>query len=135
MYHHRRFPQFSFFIAVTCTMLFVTSLMSACTSGQRKDTLHATLLSVNAARDGFTAWDSDHQQRIVETADSREVAETSLSDYRAKRTPVINGFELTYRVIAMAATQSDEVSLKAALAKAGELIDAINKLTEKGRTP
>ncbi len=121
----------SYFISVVCLALFAASTMAACSGGQRKDTLRATVISVNAARDGFTTWDGEHQQRIVEVSTSREAAETSLHEYRDKRSTVINAVEVTYRALAMAATQSDDLSLKAALTKASELIDAINKLTGK----
>ena len=69
-------PIASFLIAAICFALFATSLGSACSQASRKDTLKTSLVSVNAARDGFLAWDRHHQQTIEDQATSREEATT-----------------------------------------------------------
>jgi DNA/RNA-binding domain of Phe-tRNA-synthetase-like protein len=109
-------------------MLFVGMTMSACDRSQRVDTIHSTLIAVNAARDGFTAWDRQHQQTLVAAAVTRETAEQSVSSYRDGRRHVVDGFEVTYRALAVAATQTDDVSLSAALTTATELIDKISDM-------
>lgn len=109
-------------------LLLATSLTSACTQSQRTDTLHSAVVSVNAARDGFVAWDREHQQTIVDQATTHDDGVKALSDYRVKRQPVMDSFEVAYRALALAATQTDDPSLKAALAMSGDLIDAVKKL-------
>jgi len=100
-----------------------------CGSGQRQRTLRATLVGTNAARDGFVSWDADHQKAIVDRAASREDGERELAAYRAARDPIVSTFELVYRAIAAAATQSDDPSLRAALDASSSLLDSIKKLT------
>lgn len=117
-----------YFLSLVCLALFTTSTMSACNKSQRTDTLHAALVSVNAARDGFIAWDREHQQTIVDQASTKEDAFKALESYRTARQPVMDSFEVAYRALALAATQTDDPSLQAALALSGDLIDAVKKL-------
>lgn len=100
----------------------------ACTKSQRVDTIHATVVAVDAARDGFTSWDLAHQQALVDASASRDDATKAVAEYRLKQAQIVNGFEVAYRALAVAATQTDEPSLKAALAAASDLIDAIKRL-------
>jgi outer membrane murein-binding lipoprotein Lpp len=118
----------AYFLSLVCVALFATSLMSACTKSQRVDTLRSTVVSVNAARDGFIAWDREHQQSIVDHAASREDGAAALATYRTKREPIMITFEVAYRALAVAATQTDDLSLKSALSVSGDLIDAIKAL-------
>lgn len=125
-----RSPLTAYFLSLVCIALFSTSLMSACSKSQRADTLHASVVSVNAARDGFVAWDREHQQSIVDHATSHEDGVAALATYRSKRGPIMDTFEVAYRALAVAATQTDDPSLKAALAVSADLIDAITALTK-----
>jgi hypothetical protein len=113
---------------VILPITMVAVCLIACSASQRADTLRGTLIAVNAARDGFVAWDRQHQNQLVGKANSQQEAEQWLDDYRAKRTPVINTFEVVYRALALAATQTDQPSLIAALNTSADLIEAINKL-------
>lgn len=131
MYEHRRFPRAPvgyIFLSTVCLMLFVTMTMSACSRNQRVDTIHTTLIAVNSARDGFTAWDRQHQQALVAAATSREAAEQSVASYHDNRRPVVDGFEVTYRALAVAATQTDEISLSAAITTANDLIEKVRSM-------
>jgi hypothetical protein len=130
VYHHRRFPRspLSVFASAVCLLLFVSMALSACNRSQRVDTIRTTLLAVNAARDGFTSWDSQHQQVIVGGATTRDAAQQALDAYRNERKPVADGFELAYRTLAVAATQTDDFSLKAALSTASDLIDKVTAM-------
>ena len=101
----------------------------ACGGGQRQKALRATLVGLNAARDGFATWDMGHQKAIVEQATTREEAELKLATYRGERATLVDVLELAYRALAAAATQSDEPSAKAALAAAGAALGAIRQLT------
>lgn len=125
----RRFPRSPI---PTFLLLFIGMLASgplmACSKNQRVDTIHTTLLAVNSARDGFTAWDAQHQQALVAAATTREAAEQTVASYHDSRRPVVDGFEVAYRALAVAATQTDELSLSAALTTASELIDKVRSM-------
>ncbi len=111
--------------AVLFALLVVAA---ACNQDQRTKTIHATIVSVDAARDGFVSWDRQHQLAIVEKATTREQGEAELVAYRLKRESVVDGFRVAYRGLAVAATQTDEPSLKAALAESGKLLTLIANL-------
>jgi len=115
-----------FILLLTLLLLFASSV--SCTKNRRQETLHDSIVAVNAARDGLTAWDRNHQQEIVDKATSREDGEAQLAAYRERRKTVADSFELAYRLIAVAATQNDDPSLKAALTAAAEIVDAAKKL-------
>ena len=110
-------------------LLLVVLALAACGASARQKTIQGALVGVNAARDGFITWDSQHQLSIVEKATSREEAELALKDYRTRREVVKEAFEVAYRALAVAATQTDELSLHAALAASDKLVDAVKKLT------
>lgn len=120
-----QFPALLVVVALFATLLAVTS---ACSSSQRGKTIHATLVAVNAARDGFAAWDRQHQQDLVAAATFKDEARAAVDAYRARRELVVASFEVAYRAIAVAATQSDEISLTAALTRAGELYNALKQI-------
>ncbi len=109
-------------------LLVALGLVSACTKNDRMDTLRVSLTTVNAARDGFVAWDEQHQKAIVEKSTSKDEGMLALESYREARGRVVLGFEVAYRALAVAATQTDEPSLKAALAASDQLIDAVHRL-------
>lgn len=117
---------------VSIFLILMVAVPSCSGTTQRTKTLQTTLVAVNAARDGFVAWDRQHQHELVEKATSKDDALLAIDAYHKKREPITSSFEVVYRAVAVAATQTDEVSLKAALAKAGELYDALKKLTGGG---
>lgn len=120
-----------FALFAVCMALFGASVMVSCSKNQRIETLKATLVSVNAASDGFVAWDHQHQQTIVNTATSLEQGQHAFAAYRDRRQAIVDGLKVTYQAIAVAATQMDEPSLNAALAQAAALIASIKKLAEE----
>lgn len=101
---------------------------SSCSASKRQDTIRATLVGLNSARDGYTRWDLQHQKAIVEKATSREEGETKLSTYRERQATVVSSFEIAYRTLALAATQTDDPSLSAALTVSAELLEALRTL-------
>ncbi len=121
-------PRPSVFASLVCVALLGCMLQSACTKNQRVDTLRTSLISLNAARDGFTSWDRDHQQQIVNQATNRDDAVKALESYRDRRKPVAESFEVAYRALALAATQTDDPSLTAALESSRQLVDAVKAL-------
>jgi len=124
----RRHTSSLLLFALALAVLGLVSI-SSCSGNQRQDTLRAAVIGTNAARDGFTTWDATHQKDIVEKAKTREDAERELASYRDSRAPVVATFESVYRALALAATQTDDPSLRAALAASAELLQSIRKIT------
>lgn len=122
-------PALWLFVSAFLVMLV---LSPACSGHQRTKTLSAALSAVNAARDGFLAWDKQHQLELVKAGASRDEIDKALADYHGKREPVVAAFEVVYRAIAVAATQSDGPSLSAALEKAKQLHEALIALGMPG---
>lgn len=75
----------------------------ACGPGARDKALSATLLSVNAAAEGFATWDKLHQAAIVDAAPDFAAGTASLLQYRTKRETVVVGFTVAYRALALGA--------------------------------
>lgn len=129
MQHMRsHLPAFVLYLGMFAACVALAAV-PGCTKNTRLTTLQASLVAVNAARDGFITWDRQHQSALVQAATSREDAIGKLESYRKERESVIHGFESAYRVLAVAATQTDDPSLKSALAQSAELVAAIKKLT------
>lgn len=106
--------------------MFATSV--SCSKNGRNETIHGSLSVLDVAYDKFVDWNATHVLEIATIATTREEAEKALADYEAKRKPVQDGTNLAYRALALAATQSDEISLKRALQMASDLVDAIDKI-------
>lgn len=96
-------------IARKLVPLVLLLVLVAC-GGQNKrvETLKATLVVVNQARDGFLKFDTNAQTVIVETAVSREKAVERLTLYRKHAALIVDAFVLAYQAIATAATLEDD---------------------------
>lgn len=107
-------------------LLIVCAILTACGASSRERTIKTTLIGLNAARDGFVAWDGAHQQAIVAAAPARDVGAANLAIYRDARTPVVEAITTAYRVIAIAAVLADDsasvVSMIDAAARVQQLI-------------
>jgi hypothetical protein len=121
-------PAFLLYLGVFFACIGLAAAPAACTKNQRVNTIQTSLVAVNVARDGFTAWDLQHQSAIVDAASSRDEAEQKIAAYKAARDPVIAGFEIAYRALAMAATQTDDSSLAVALKASSDLFLAVKQL-------
>lgn len=129
MRHMRPFmPALAFFV-VGCLASIALTATSGCSGSQRQKTLRAAVLSVNVARDQFLEYDRSHQIGIVEQATSREDGVAKLEAYRKKREPLMKGFEIAYKALALAATANDDPSYQQALAATSELLGAVKSLT------
>lgn len=118
---------------VTALMLITSCmLMSSCTRNQRVDTLRASVQSLDVAREGYVAWDLVWQQAIVADAPSLEVAVTKVAEHRKNQDQIKAGFDLAYRLVALAATSSDEASLKEALRQVEAIIREVTLLANGG---
>lgn len=100
-------------------------------AGKHENTLKASLISLNAARDGFVAWDREHQDQIVREAPTYVEGRQRLDDYRKDRERVVAGFEIAYRALAVAALKRDDISITLMLAEAKAVYDRIRDLTGK----
>lgn len=122
--------------ALISLFLAFIAVNSACTKNQRLSTIRATLVSVNTTRDEFSAWDLDHQREIYKAVlaagGTKDDALAKIAAYEDKRRKVVDSFELTYKALALAATQTDGASFTAAIDAAKELIDSVNKLRSGG---
>jgi len=121
-------PRATPILTTALVLLSITAL--ACGASARMKTLEATVISVDTARDGFLSWNKSHEQAIVASAQNREQALSNVAAYYEARGPVVEGFQLAYRAIALAATKSDDTSLKTALEAAKDLLARLQALTK-----
>ncbi len=106
--------------------------LSGCTTGQRQNTIHAALVTTDAARDGFLVYDQAHQTAIVAGATSVVNGDAKLAEYRAARAPVEAGFEAAYHALAVAALADDNLSFANAQAIVSQLVAAVQSLFTAG---
>ena len=106
-----------------------------CSASQRETTIKATLAAVNESRDAFVVFDRATQAAIVETARTYERGVEALAHYREKREPVVLGFTVAYRAIAIAATVNDDPSVASMVDAAKQVADAWKALKEGSYAP
>lgn len=109
-------------------LLFVMSVVVACGADAKQRTLKTTLVGLNAARDGFVAWDNEHQQHIVDTAQYLQEGQDKLKAYRAKRAKIEAGFVIAYEALATAALDLKAENLLAAITSVTQLYKALRAL-------
>lgn len=99
-------------------LLVVALLLAAgCGPTATQRALNTSLAALNAASDGFLAWDEKHQQAIVDGPGTVEEKEAKIAEYRAKRDKVVQGFIVAYGALAAAAAdQTVQKLLEAAKA-------------------
>jgi hypothetical protein len=117
--------------AVYLLPLILLLLAGACGPNAKQKALRTTLVSVNAARDGFVTWDYVHQQGIVDDATSLEDGKAKLKAYREKREKAVISFEIAYRALAVAALDLTTANVGEALRSAGDLYMLIRALMGK----
>lgn len=115
----------------TVTALLVLGIVASvaawtgCSGSTRQKTLHATLIAVDSARDGFVAYDRARQERIVDTAESQQAALDRLAAYRRDRESIVEAFAQAYKLLATAALLEQDKSLAAALTAARQLAELL----------
>jgi hypothetical protein len=109
-------------------------MLLGCGASAREKTLRATFVTINAARDGFEAFDTQHQQQIVDDAKTLEEGKAAFAAYRHDRERVITAFVATYRVLTAAVLADDAASLEILLEAAKQLQQALDDL-KKAKTP
>jgi hypothetical protein len=111
-------------------------LLSACPGPDAKQkALQTSLTALNAARDGFLAWDKNHQQKIVDEATSLEAGKAALAAYRAKREPVTQAFVVAYSALAVAALEKSAAMILEAALAAKEAYTLVKTLTGHDPSP
>ncbi len=107
----------------------VVAVVASCANHQAQ--LQTSLTLLNAARDGFVAYDDTHQHDIVKDATSLEQGQTELEVYRKKREYVLRGFEVAYKSLAAAALKPtvDNLAVLAA-----DILDLKNTVLGVGAT-
>ena len=111
--------------------LLVLALV-ACGPTARDKAISDTYVAINAARDGYIAYDSKHENDIVSSAQSKDEAVTKLVDYRLKRTHVLEAFTAAYHALSAALlVNSDPKSLTTLLQAASDLKAAITALEKE----
>lgn len=108
----------------------LVALVVGCGASQREATLRTSFVTVNAAKDGFAAWDQAHQAALVDEATSLSDGQAKLAAYRASRERVDAAFEVAYRAVAFAAV-TDGAPLSQVIAAVEALHAAIAALRER----
>lgn len=124
--------------AVLIQALVLAALLNtACSSPEqtRRKTVAGAFTGVNAARDGFVAWDLARQDQIIEEAKSISDGEAKLKNYREHRHMVELAFEVAYRGLALAALEPTVDNLGKALTGVNQLYNLIQGLTGKKLGP
>lgn len=109
-------------------LVLLLGWLVACGASQRESTIKAALVTVDAAREAWLAYDHHAQMEIVARATSLEDGRAKLAAYRANQGKIETAFEVAYRAVAAAATLNDDASLAgmvAAVAAATKAVDAV----------
>ena len=109
-------------------LVLVAVSLTACGANAHTKALQTSLVSIDAARDGFVKWDEHHQASIVEKATSAEEGAAALKSYRAQRAAVIEGFTVAYSALAAAALDDNMGRLTEALNAASHVYQLIKDL-------
>jgi hypothetical protein len=112
-----------------CAFLACAAITGACGASQRTKTLHATLVAVNTARDGFEVWDLAHQRSLLSSSTTQEDYQARVTAYHERRASVIAAFELAYHALASASVQGDQPSLRSALEQSASLLTLVKTIT------
>lgn len=108
-------------VAAVAAGVILVWLVAACGASAREKTVRASLVTTDAARVTFVAYDEHHQHAIVTEAKDEAGGKAALLEWRGKREHAVSTFEVTYRAIAAAAILADDHSL-AGLLQAGKLL-------------
>lgn len=115
-------------------LLLLLAMFVACGASRREKTIRATLVTVNASRDGLLKLDENLQATIVHDAASLEAGKTALAKHREQREVVLKAFVAAYHAIAAAILlNDDDKSLSDVLRAAKLLKDAIDEFTNPSK--
>lgn len=106
-------------------VLFLILALTACGASQRQDTIKTALVSVDASRDAFRAFEVTAEQAIIAQAASATDGATKLAAFRADRAKINDLFNAAYHAIAAAATANDNQSVASMQTAMGLLVAAV----------
>ena len=108
------------------TVALVLAACVACGASQRQTTIKAALVTVDASRDAFLAYDAKAQIEIVADGKTLEAVKQRLDAYRADRIRIVVVFDAAYHAIAAAAVAADAPSLAGMQAALAQLVVALS---------
>jgi len=118
-------------LAIGMNLLIVLLVLGSCGPNARDKALHSVFVSVNAARDGFLAYDLKHQQDLIDASPTPEAKEAVITAYRVTQAHIVELFDAAYRAIAAAAILKDGHSMPEVITAAALLKQALEDLTAK----
>ena len=129
---HRHLPALALYLSVfsVCLVLFA---LPACGPNQRQKTLHASVIAVNAARDGFLVYDRQHESEIVKKATTREEANANVAIYRTSSATVYAAILLAYNAIDIAAKANDDSSYGEAMKATATALESVKAISGGAR--
>lgn len=109
-------------------VLVFLALLASCATSKRA-AIDTGFTALNSLRDGFVAWDKEHQAQIVDKATSLEDGKAKLAAYREARVKVSNAFIAAYNSFSLAAIDVDnDETYNEAKKAVRALVDAYNAL-------
>jgi hypothetical protein len=117
------------------TIALLAVLLAACSLSAQQKALHATYIGVKAAEAGFDTWNHDHQAEIVAKAPSLAAGEKALDAYHVQREPVLQAFIAVYQLLYLAASDTNQERIDAAISAAKTLYDLIETLKKPSPPP
>jgi hypothetical protein len=113
------------------SLIIALAILSGCASSQRTDTLKAALVTVDAARDGFLAYDGPHLLELARSGPDKVTASAAVTAYQLKRAATVDkAFAAAYRSIAIAQTLNDQPSLEGVQSAITQVYAAYEALKE-----
>lgn len=106
-----------------------------CAASARETAIKSSLVSVDAARDGFLAYDRIHELDLVAKSTSADDAKAQLAAYQAKRARLDALFVAAYHGMAAAELLSTDQSLASMQAAVAQVIEGVKALTTGGTKP
>lgn len=126
-------PKLTVLILLAIAAAVPLATLGGCASSTRASTLKAALVTVDASRDAFIAYDSIQQGAIVTKATSLDEGKAALQTYRGQREKVVATFDIAYHAIAAAAVANDDPTLAGLKSALGLLSDALAPLIGGGK--
>ena len=108
-------------------LVLVCALVACGGATKRQATLKATLVAVDQARDVVIRIDATAQDLILDTSTTKEQFTERITAYRKIQRKLLDGFEATYKAIAVAAITDDDTSLTNMLMVFQNLIATFDK--------
>jgi len=128
-------PRLNYLACITVSVALLLNASCSNPEQTRRKTVAGAFKGVNAARDGFVAWDLARQDQIIAAATSISDGEAKLKSYREHRHMVELAFEVAYRGLALAALEPTIANLDKALTGVNQLYNLIQGLTGKKLGP